>query len=173
MATPSSPSELTQDMRIAMQNLASTPTIITAAWQGSRTGFAATAVTSLSTEPASLLVCVNKTSRSLDFILNSGRFGLNVIPEHRSDLIVGFASKEDKESQFSRCSDWRNSPNGVPLLDGAVVSIECVVEKCHSAHTHFIIIGLVETVNVQTEHSPLIYARQGFYRMEKLEKLAA
>lgn len=173
MATTTLACDLSQQMRVAMQHLASTPTIITAGWQGARTGFAATAVTSLSTEPASLLVCVNKSSRSLDFILNSGRFGINVIPEDRSDLITGFASKDDKESQFSRCDDWLTSPSGVPLLDGAVVSIECAVEKCHSAHTHFIIVGLVETVTTRPEHSPLIYARQGFYRMEKLAQMPA
>lgn len=173
MTTTQQASSLTQEMRQAMQHVASTPTIITAAWQGERTGFAATAVTSLSTEPASLLVCVNQTSRSLDYILNSGRFGVNVIPEDRSDLILGFSSKEDKERLFAASSDWRSSLNGVPLLDSAVVSIECVVEEYHPAHTHFIIVGLVESICIRPEQPPLIYARQGFYRMVELNPVSA
>ncbi|MBV8650501.1 MAG: flavin reductase family protein, partial [Alphaproteobacteria bacterium] len=49
--------------KTGMQLLASTVTLITSMVDGRRAGMAATAVSSLTADPPSLLICTNRTSR--------------------------------------------------------------------------------------------------------------
>ena len=58
----STPLDLGHQFRLAMRKLASTVTVLTTREADEHHGMAATAVTSLSTEPPSLLVCVNRSA---------------------------------------------------------------------------------------------------------------
>lgn len=57
-----STSTLCDDFRLAMRRLATTVSIVTTSSEGRPFGMTATAVTSLSTEPPSLLFCVNRNT---------------------------------------------------------------------------------------------------------------
>ena len=68
MAEPAIAANLTTAFRDAMRRMASTVTIITATDFGRHHGMTVTAVTSVSMDPPSLLVCLNNRTRLHDIM---------------------------------------------------------------------------------------------------------
>lgn len=68
------PQQVDTAFRAAMRRFASTVTIITAADHERRHGMTATAVTSLSMSPPSLLICLNQKTLLHDIMFRARRF---------------------------------------------------------------------------------------------------
>ena len=72
-----------QQFKEAMGRFAGAVTAITTFANEQPAGLIATAVCSLSCEPPSVIVCVNKTASAHDLILNNGYFGVSLLaPAH-------------------------------------------------------------------------------------------
>ena len=92
---------LASDFRSAMRRLASTVTIITASHGCSRHGMTATAVTSLTASPPSLLVCINQSASIHDPIVKSGRFCVNLLACDHDHLVPVFSGQLVGEERFA------------------------------------------------------------------------
>jgi flavin reductase (DIM6/NTAB) family NADH-FMN oxidoreductase RutF len=77
-----------------MRRLAAGVSIITTEHHGERYGMAATAVTSVSAEPPTLLVCIGRSGSSHEPIRESGRFCVNVLAETDRAVAEGFFQKD-------------------------------------------------------------------------------
>ncbi len=73
------------DFRKAMRRLASAVTVISTAHDDRRHGMTATAVTSVSSAPPSLLACINRSASLHAPLLASRRFCVNILHGSRSD----------------------------------------------------------------------------------------
>jgi len=126
------------------QIAASFPTgvvIVTAA--GPR-GLTTNAVTAVSLDPPLLLVCIDRTSRTLPAITDARGFVVNYLAAGRAELAQRFATKA--EDKFEGVS-WKSSraANGAPILrDDVVAWAECTLESEHGAGDHIIIVGRIE-----------------------------
>lgn len=81
------------EFRRAMRSLCSVVSIISAGYKGKQFGMTATAVTSVSMTPPSLLVCINKSARIHDPLLGCRRFCVNVLHAQHRDLTSTFSNK--------------------------------------------------------------------------------
>lgn len=129
--------------------------------QGLPRGLTTTAVTSVSSDPPLLLVCVGYASRTLPALRTSGRFAVNVIHASAGEVAERFASKaEDKFAGIA----WRPGRYGCPLLHGAALAwAECRVDREVDAGDHVVLIGLIEDGGAADgEHAPLTYYRRRF-----------
>jgi len=154
--------------KTGMQLLAATTTLITSFIDGRRAGMAATAVSSLTADPPSLLICTNRTSRTYGYIMDSRKFAVNLVPDTMPDIVAVFASKGDPEEQFKAAGTWSTAKNGMPILEEAVASFSCRVDNWANTKTHAVFFGIVEEVRIHADASPLIYARKSFHRIVPL-----
>lgn len=154
--------------KMGMQLLAATVTLITSSLDGRRAGMVATAVSSLTVDPPSLLICTNRTSRTYGFIMDSRKFAVNLVPDTLPQIVTAFAAKGDKEEQFRAVGTWISSKNGMPVLEEAVASFSCQVDNWANTKTHAVFFGMVEDVRLHSEASPLIFARKSFHRIEPI-----
>lgn len=149
--------------RQAMRRFAGVCTIVTSAdpscgaegW----VGLTATAVSSVTTEPPRILVCINRSALAHQTIARSGVLGINVLAaENGLPLASRFGGgKCPAEEKFAE-GNWSPGKLGAPLLSESLVSFECKVESMISSGTHDIIIGDVVDVNISPDWSePLIY----------------
>ena len=167
--TDADPKQTTEELfKSGMQLLAATVTLITSVVEGRRAGMAATAVTSLAVDPPSLLICTNRTSRTYGFIMDSRKFAVNLVPDTLAEIVEAFASKGDSEDQFRAAGTWMCARNGTPILQEAVASFSCRVDRWANARSHAVIFGLVEEVHLQAQASPLVYARKSYHHIEPL-----
>jgi flavin reductase (DIM6/NTAB) family NADH-FMN oxidoreductase RutF len=147
--------------RSAMRQIPAAVTVVTTAVQGIRHGLTATAVSSVSAEPAQVLICVNRRSRSTAAIFWAGRFGLNYLTAEHANLAEAFATPTvDPEDRF-RHARWTHTPSGTPLLIGALVAFDCTVINEIRSGTHIIFIGQVTDAGWREEKT-LLYQRGTF-----------
>ncbi|MEW9586204.1 flavin reductase family protein [Paraburkholderia sp. DGU8] len=152
-----SPLATAADFRQGMRRLAGAVTVIAARPEdGSPRGLAATAVCSVTTEPAALLACVNQTSSLGSLIAVGLPFTVNVLGAHHEELARAFGGMlgMDQPSRF-QLGDWREAPNGAPMLADALVSFACHVSRTVEFSSHVIVIGEVEHVAVHEDGAPL------------------
>jgi flavin reductase (DIM6/NTAB) family NADH-FMN oxidoreductase RutF len=150
-----------QSFKLAMRRLAATVSIIsTGGPQGARYGMTATAITSVSAEPPSLLVCINRNASIHDPLHEVGRFCINVLGAGHEDHCFDFSGRTMGESRFQRGS-WQ-SRFGIPYLADAQATIFCDVDQKMGYGSHTIFIGRVTDCLVNGEPKPLIYVNGTF-----------
>ena len=147
--------------RQGMRRLAGACTIITSVAPGQGregwTGMTATAVSSVTADPARLLVCINRSTWAHGIISQSSILGVNVLGEDTLDLAKRFAGGVRPEEKFAQ-GKWQITNSGAPLLANALVSFDCRVSESVEASTHDIFICDVLGVHLrETDGDPLIY----------------
>ena len=128
---------LRTQFRDAMSRLGAAVNIITTAGPAGRAGFTASAVCSVTDDPAMLLVCINRGSRAYPYVIQNGVMCVNVLGgPHRpvSDSFAGFTTTTMDE-RFGTGS-WTVLSTGAPALEGASAAVDCVIEDVVEKGTH-------------------------------------
>jgi flavin reductase (DIM6/NTAB) family NADH-FMN oxidoreductase RutF len=144
------------DFRTAMRGVAATVTIVTAANSRLCHGMTATAVTSLSMDPPSLLVCVNRNTLLHEILLTTARFCVNVLRGYHADLSAAFSGAVSPQERFQR-GTWAYTADGIAYLTDAQANVLCRKVALIPYATHTIFIGEAETVELRPAAEPLIY----------------
>lgn len=128
---------------------------------GEPKGLTTNAVCSVSADPPMLLICVDKTSRTLAALRHARRFVVNFLSDSGADVSALFASKAD--DKFARVT-WEPGLGGVPLLTAHALAIaECRTEEEIEAGDHLILLGVVEAGRApDPESAPILYYRQSY-----------
>jgi flavin reductase (DIM6/NTAB) family NADH-FMN oxidoreductase RutF len=146
------------EFRGAMRALAGGVSVISVGRGNDISGMTVTSVTSLSVEPATLLVSVNRLSSSFPLLQRYGAFGVNILTAEQLDIAERFAGKGGlKGTERFAGAEWVTRATGVPLLVGGLASIECDVEEVIERHSHAIIIGRVRSVLTAVPSTALTY----------------
>lgn len=146
-----------EQFRLGMRSLASAVNLITAAHAGHRYGMTATAVTSVSAEPPTLLVCINRKASTHGAIAKSGAFCINVLRAGHVEHSRAFSGAQIGEARFSP-GEWTRLATGAPVLIDALVSFDCRVEKEIAHGTHTLFLGRVEHIVAGGKGRSLLYA---------------
>ncbi len=124
--------------RDGMACLAGAVNIVTTDGPGGRAGFTATAVCSVTDDPPTLLVCLNRKSSAMAAFTANAAVCVNTVgPRHR-DLAMTFGGKAPMSERFAE-TGWHAGKSGAPVLDDAVVSFDCRVSHRHLCGTHEVI----------------------------------
>jgi flavin reductase (DIM6/NTAB) family NADH-FMN oxidoreductase RutF len=81
------------DFRGAMRHLTGGVSVITAGRGKDITGMTVTSVTSLSVDPPTLLVSINRDASSFPLIRRHGAFGVNILNADQLDVAERFAGR--------------------------------------------------------------------------------
>ena len=111
-------------------------------------------VTSISMNPPSILICINKSAKIHDSIILGSKFCINLLNKDQQEL-SDVCSDEDRHDQRFLDKNWNT--NSIPFLSNAQANIFCKVDKLSSYHTHTVVIGLVEDANFAETISTLTY----------------
>ena len=142
----------------AMSHFASGVTVVTTEHDGTSYGMTVASFASLSLHPPLVLVCIEKSVKTHEAIRGSGRFGVSILSKAQADVSGRFASKSD--DKFSGVTVRRGN-HGVPLIDGAICTLECRVHEQHSGGDHTIFVG--EVLETATgDGAPLVYYRSAY-----------
>ncbi|MEM7568275.1 MAG: flavin reductase family protein [Pseudomonadota bacterium] len=151
---------LTDRFRQAMRRAPGSVYILATAHNGLRGGMTATAVTSLSFEPLSMLACVHTSASCYGLLQEAGRFSLSLLPPETQDVAIAFSTLADAEERF-QVGDWTER-DGLPVLASAVATITLSTISTHRAGTHTIFIGDVGSVDLQDAGPALLYGEGAF-----------
>ena len=122
---------------------------------GTRVGLTVNSFTSVSLDPPLVLVCVHRKAASLSVIEGSRRFGISILGKSQRALALRFA--KPAEDKFEGLP-WRVGVLGVPLLDGALAHVECILARVFDGGDHEIVLGYVQRAKTYPGE-PLIFHR--------------
>jgi flavin reductase len=146
--------EIVSEFQSTMRHIAAAVYAITTKHEGERFGIIATAFSSVSFDPPSVLVCVNQDTSIHKPLSICDHFAVNVLGLNNRDVADCFAMKKGEE-RFA-VGDW-TEVEGVPVLASAQSSLVCEVADRHVFGTHTIYIGKIISANHRDNAKPLIY----------------
>jgi flavin reductase len=158
--TPSS-AEHSLAFRNAMSHLAAAVNIVTTDGEGGMAGFAATAVCSVSDNPPTMLVCINRASSAYSSVIKNRVVCINTLTSEHQTLSALFGGKTPMAERFA-AGVWSRLETGSPALDGAMVSLDCVVRDIHDGGTHDILICDVQCIRHNGQGEALLYFNRSY-----------
>ena len=129
------------DFRKAMRNYIYSVSILSNKnIDGELNAITVSSVTSISMEPPSLLVCINKSSRIHDTLVKNSGFCINLLNKNQQE-ISNICSTDSLYDQRFDHDKWNTQT--IPFLEEAQANIFCSIEDLVPYHTHTIVIGRV------------------------------
>ena len=137
--------------------------VVTAHAAGGRPrGLTVSAFCAVSLDPPLVLVCVDRSSKTLPALRAAGGFTVNFLAGGRDHLAVLYASKADEKFDGI---EWSRPdlPEGGPILhaDSAAYAV-CVTRQALEAGDHWVFIGEVRDGAVIEGRLPLVYHQRSF-----------
>ena len=108
---------------------------------GQPIGFTANSFTSVSLDPALLLVSIDKRSANFSHFTECQHFAINILSEQQKETSNIFAQKV--EDRFALI-EWHSSENGTPLIDDSSAWFDCALHQVVDAGDHTLMIGRIE-----------------------------
>jgi flavin reductase (DIM6/NTAB) family NADH-FMN oxidoreductase RutF len=121
-------------------------------------GMTASSLASVSLDPPLLLVSVDRGHDMHAALQAAERFVLNVLSADQEAISRRFAA--ERPDRFDGIGYTENK-HGIPLLDGALATIECDKQAEAPGGDHTVFFGLV-TGGTVTDRRPLLYYRGGY-----------
>jgi flavin reductase (DIM6/NTAB) family NADH-FMN oxidoreductase RutF len=165
------------DFRGAMRHLVGAVSVVTAGRGSDITGMTVTSVSSLSIDPPTLIVSINRESSTWPVLKRYGVFGVNVLTSDQIDIAERFSGQNGlKGRERFVGGEWVARGPSAPLLVGASAAIDCEVEDVIERHSHAIVIGRVRDLTLSKNESSLAYWHGRYVaidRDEDISRLAA
>lgn len=125
-------------------------------------GLTVNAFTSLSLQPPLVLFCLDNATASINAFTKGNGFALNMLSEDQQELSVKFSSKVEDRFAGVGYETWET---GVPILDGCLANLECLIDAVHDGGDHLIIVGRVNRISQAEAGKPLLYFDGDYTRL--------
>ncbi|MGI8392739.1 flavin reductase family protein [Leucobacter sp. W1038] len=151
--------DLTDVIKQVHRNYPTGVTVVTVARpDGSPTGLAVNAFSSVSLDPPHVLVAVNRGSATYEWLAAAESCAINILASTQLRIVKQFArSGGDKFAGI----EWSPGQTGSPLIHGASGTFELLIRQRHDVGTHTVFIG--EVVAAQAAEDPAMIYRDGVF----------
>lgn len=138
---------MTQDQRRALRDAFGTfmtgVSVVTALDdQGKPVGFTANSFSSVSLDPALLLVSIAKSSSNYKTFTQGAHFAINILAEDQRDISTTFAKQVP--DRFAGVN-WHVGPQASPILLGVAAWFDCSTHQVVDAGDHALLIGRIDS----------------------------
>jgi flavin reductase (DIM6/NTAB) family NADH-FMN oxidoreductase RutF len=146
-----SPDPLT--MRQAMGAFATGVTVVSAYADGQASGMTANSLTSVSLDPAVLLVSLTSGARTTESVVSAGRFAVSVLSARQEHIAQRFARAG--QDHFAGLP-LAFGDHSAPVVPDALVHLDCVVVQVVTHGDHQVVFGQALRI-CQRPGSPLVF----------------
>ncbi|OGO51079.1 MAG: hypothetical protein A2Z32_06725 [Chloroflexi bacterium RBG_16_69_14] len=156
------------DFRKVMGHFVTGVTVVTALDGERPFGITVNALSSVSLDPPLVMVALDRRRFLTPIVRAAGRYAVNILSEDQQALSDCFAGAAVEPGREAFCgAAWHVGATGLPLLDGAIATLECAVVETFSAGDHDLFIGRVDALANEPDHPmPLLYFRRRYLRIE-------
>lgn len=147
--------------RRAMSHFATGVAVVTARGTEGECGATISALSSVSLDPLTLLVCLHRKSATCSAIEESGAFGLSILNKAQQGMAMHFAGKSDEKSFDDYCVQ---NDNGHFFVRDSLVKIGVSVVETLRGGTHEIFLAKPVSIEFHPDRAsqPLLYFRGAF-----------
>ena len=128
---------------------------------GTPRGMTCSSVCSVTMDPPTLLVCLRSGSPTLDAILRSGTFTVNLLHDRAQAVAQLFASGNPDRFELI---EWADDPTtaGPHLVEDAHTIADCDVARTELVGDHAVVFGTPHTVT-ERHGPPLLYGLRAYH----------
>lgn len=151
--------------RDAMARLGAAVNVVTTDGIAGRAGLTASAVCSVTDDPPTLLLCLNRASRGNAVFKANGVFCVNTLSADRHALSDAFAGKGglDTDGRFA-LARWSLLATGAPVLEEAcVVAFDCRITEVVEKGTHSVLFAEIAAIRQGAPGQALIWYGRGYH----------
>lgn len=150
--------------REAMSRFAGAVHVVTTDGAAGRRGVTVIASCSVSDDPPTVLVCLNRLSRDNDCFAENGVFALNTLSSSQNGIADAFSGLTGlTQPERFRLGEWDTIATGAPALVDALATFDCHIVETKDIATHRILFGRVAGVRIGEPESSLIYHRRAYH----------
>ncbi len=155
-----------QIFRDAMARLGAAVNVITSDGPAGRAGCTASAVCSVTDDPPTLLLCLNRASENNASFKKNGVVCVNTLGHGHEELSGVFAGRTgvDIVGRFA-AAQWRKGATGAPILADASVAFDCTISQCVEVGTHTVFFCEVQDILLGEADQGLIYFGRSYHRL--------
>jgi len=144
------------EMRATLSNYATGVAVITTNDpEGCPVGMTVNSFNAVSLDPPLVLWSIALSAWSLPVWRAASGFAVNILSADQQDICKLFSSRD--EDRFSRIA-WHRGLDDLPLIDGAVATLQCRIWARHPGGDHEIMLGQVLDCS-RAQSRPLVYCQ--------------
>lgn len=149
--------------REAMSRFAGAVHVVTTDGRAGRRGTTVIAACSVSDNPPTVLVCLNRENASNDVYAENGVFALNTLAAAQQDLADAFSGLTGlaQEDRFA-LGRWDRLATTAPALEGALATFDCEIVETAEMATHRVLFGKVTGLRIGDSVKSLIYFNRAY-----------
>lgn len=154
------------ELREAMRTWATGVALVTASHAGVQHGMTVSSFTSVSLEPALILVSLERIARTRELVLQSGKFAISILSNRQQAVSDRFAGRHTEDEDRFAGLAVEPMPSGILVVAEALAYLDCRVEHCYEASTHTLVIGEVQGTRIGetalADGKPLLYFNRAY-----------
>ncbi|MFK4823432.1 flavin reductase family protein [Paenochrobactrum sp. BZR 588] len=155
-----------QTYRNAMSHFAGAVQLVTTDGKSGRRGLTLTACCSVSDNPATVLVCLQKVHEYNKLFIENGVFAINTLSSAHQKLSDAFSGRfQMTQDERFALAQWQTLTTGAPVLADALASFDCIVTSVQEHSTHYVVFGEVVGVSQKTDEEALIYLNRRYHTL--------
>ena len=155
-----------QQFKETLAHWASGVTVVTTLHEGNPVGITASSFSSVSLDPPSVLICVNKRLFTHGAIQENGVFAVNILGEEHLEWGKRFAGMVPEiEDRFAGI-ECHSEETGCPVFTDALAWLDCRLIHVYDEGDHSIFIGEVLSAGSGKESKPLLYYYRNWRSMK-------
>jgi flavin reductase (NADH)/flavin reductase/chlorophenol-4-monooxygenase component 1 len=151
------------DFRDALSRASTAVTIVATNGPFGLAGLTCSAVCSVSDDPPTVLLCLNRKSFAASIIKKNGVLSVNWLAAGQESLSQIFAGigAVPMEERFTGTA-WEAITTGSPCRTDAAISFDCAIVDTIDVGTHSVVFARVVAKNLSQDFSPLVYHRRQY-----------
>lgn len=160
MKTSTGPSPLdATEFRHLLGHVPTSVTIVTAMSRARPVGVTVGSFSSVSLDPPLVNFFLDRSSRTWPQLNESSTFTVNVLGADHAHLCKAFARRG--VDRFEGVA-WEPSASGNPILEDAMMALDCTRYKVDVLGDHIQVVGKVDAMQLRTAGLPLVFHRGAF-----------
>ena len=146
--------------RDTMGRFATGVTVVTTVTQGELYGMTVSAFTSVSLDPALVLICVDNAGHGRATLAVNSPFSVSILSTDQDGISRRFADRRRPSGTAAFAGvPFRWGATNCPVIVGSLANVDCRTVARYPGGDHTIIIGRVISVGVDEGSTPLVFYR--------------
>jgi len=153
-------------LQIVMRQWPSGVSVVSTQSRGISHGMTVSSFTSVSLDPQMIAISLMKNSRTHDFVVDAGTFGITILSSAQQTISEIFAGRiPDSENRFEGLETW-TLVTGAPLLKGGLAYLDCKLTDFFDYGTNSLFLGEIVATKVGDGGKPLLYFNQRYHQLQ-------
>lgn len=149
----------------AMCLAAAAVSVITTDGAGGRFGVTVSSFCTATADPPQMLACLHSAGPTPPALRKNAVFCVNLLERGQRHVADSFAGRvaQWRGDRFA-CDNWTHLSTGAPVLERAMVALDCRLTHILELSTHIVVVGEVVAL-AASGGMPLLYADQNYQRL--------